>query len=44
VATEDLEHKPVAEPGLACICLAATDAPLKFNSLIPRMLQPLFKI
>ena len=44
VATEDLEHKPVAEPGVACICLAATDAPLKFNSVIPRMLQPLFKI
>jgi putative transcriptional regulator len=44
VATEDLEHKPVAEPGVACICLAATDAPLKFNNLIPRMLQPLFKI
>lgn len=44
VATEDLQHKPVAEPGVACICLAATDAPLKFNSLVPRMLQPLFKI
>jgi putative transcriptional regulator len=44
VATEDLEHKPVAEPGVACICLAATDAPLKFNSMIPRMLQPLFRI
>ena len=44
VATEDLQHKPVAEPGVACICLATTDAPLKFNSLIPRMLQPLFKI
>lgn len=44
VATEDLQHKPVAEPGVACICLAATDAPLRFNSLVPRMLQPLFRI
>ena len=44
VATEDLEHKPVAEPGVACICLAAIDAPLKFNSMIPRILQPLFSI
>lgn len=40
----DMEHTPVAEEGLACICLAATDARLKFNSLIPRLLQPFLKI
>lgn len=44
IANEDLVHTPRAEPGEACICLAATDAPLKFNALIPRMLQPLFRI
>lgn len=44
IATEDLEHTPVAEPGLDCICLAATDAPLKFRGLIPRMAQPFFRI
>lgn len=44
IANEDLEHQPVAEAGEACICLAATDAPLRFNSLIPRLLQPLFRI
>lgn len=44
IAGEELEHTPVAEPGLPCICLAATDAPLRFNSLIPRLLQPVFRI
>jgi putative transcriptional regulator len=44
IATEDLEHMPVAEGGPDCICLAATDAPLRFNSVIPRLLQPLFRI
>ncbi|RKF17121.1 transcriptional regulator [Roseovarius spongiae] len=44
VADDTLEHTPVAEPGAPCICLAATDAPLRFNSLIPRLLQPLLRI
>ena len=44
IATEELEHTPVAEAGLDCICLAATDAPLRFNALIPRLLQPFFRI
>ena len=39
VANEDLNHTPVAEDGVDCICLAATDAPLKFNSLMPRIAQ-----
>jgi putative transcriptional regulator len=34
----------VAEAGADCICLAATDAPLRFNKLIPRMAQPFFRI
>jgi putative transcriptional regulator len=44
IADEDLNHTPVADAGVACICLAATDAPLRFNSLMPRLLQPLFRI
>jgi putative transcriptional regulator len=44
IATEDLEHTPVAEGGVPCICLAATDAPLRFNSFLPRVLQPVFRI
>jgi putative transcriptional regulator len=39
VANEDLQHTPVAEDGMDCICLAATDAPLKFNGLLPRIAQ-----
>ena len=44
IADEGLEHTPVADAGDPCICLAATDAPLRFNALIPRLLQPLFRI
>lgn len=44
VANDDVEHQPVAGKGEACICLAATDAPLRFNSFVPRLFQPLFRI
>ena len=44
VADDDLEHTPRAEDGDPCICLAATDASLRFNSWLPRMLQPIFRI
>jgi putative transcriptional regulator len=44
IADEDLAHKPVAEVGEDCICLAATDAPLRFAGFMPRLLQPLFRI
>jgi putative transcriptional regulator len=44
IAGEELQHIPVAEAGADCICLAATDAPLRFKEWMPRMLQPLFRI
>ena len=44
VANEDLNHTPVAEIGEDCICLAATNAPLRFNSWIPRIAQPFLQI
>ncbi|MDX8349960.1 ChrR family anti-sigma-E factor [Cognatiyoonia sp. IB215446] len=44
VANEELNHTPVAEEGMDCICLAATDAPLKFNSLMPRIAQKFVRI
>lgn len=44
VADSDLEHTPVAEAGVDCICLAATDAPLQFRGLIPRLAQPFMRI
>lgn len=44
IADEDLHHTPVAETGEDCICLAATDAPLKFDGLLPRIAQPFIGI
>ena len=44
IANEHFEHTPVAEEGEACICLAATDAPLRFNALLPKIAQPFLKI
>jgi putative transcriptional regulator len=44
IANEDLEHTPTADLGDPCICLAATDAPLRFRAFIPRLLQPIFRI
>lgn len=35
-------HQPVTAAGLPCICVAATDAPLKFSGWVARTLQPLF--
>lgn len=44
VADPDVEHTPVAEDGEACICLAATDAPLKFRNFLPKIAQPFLRI
>ncbi|RME18669.1 MAG: transcriptional regulator [Alphaproteobacteria bacterium] len=44
VADDSLEHTPIAGPEAPCIALAATDAPLRFRALVPRLLQPLFRI
>ncbi|MFN0114613.1 MAG: ChrR family anti-sigma-E factor [Paracoccaceae bacterium] len=44
VAGEGLEHRPVAETGEDCICLAATDAPLRFRDWLPRLAQPFLRI
>ncbi len=44
IAFEDTQHTPVAEGSVDCICLAVTDAPLKFSGLLPRLAQPFLKI
>jgi putative transcriptional regulator len=44
VANEETEHTPIAEAGMDCICLAATDAPLRFKGLVPRLAQPFLRI
>lgn len=43
-AHDDLMHQPLADDGEVCICLAATDAPLRFKGWIPSLLQPAFRI
>lgn len=43
-ASPDVEHQPIADIGEDCICLAATDAPLRFKSMLPRLLQPIIRI
>ncbi len=44
VADEDHHHTPVADIGEDCICLTVTDAPLKFDSWLPRVMQRFFRI
>lgn len=44
VADSDVNHQPIAEPGEDCICLIATDARLKFQTLLPRIAQPFLGI
>lgn len=44
IANEELHHTPIAEEGQECICLAATDAPLRFKGLLPRLAQPFLGI
>ncbi len=44
IATEETDHMPVADISEDCICLAVTDAPLRFKGLLPRLAQPFLKI
>jgi putative transcriptional regulator len=44
VADEEVGHTPRATEEGPCVCVAATDAPLRFRAVIPRLLQPIFRI
>ncbi len=44
IADDNLTHQPRANPGKDCICLAVTDAPLRFKSRLLRLIQPLLGI
>lgn len=41
---ETVEHAPVVDPGGPCICLTATDAPLRFHGLLPRLFQRIVRL
>lgn len=38
---EQVEHQPLVDSDDDCICLVATDAPLKFTTLLGRLMQPI---
>lgn len=43
-ADGELDHQPVADTDVDCICLAVTTAPLQFRGLIGKLMQPLVGI
>jgi putative transcriptional regulator len=43
-ADDSLEHQPNAAPDEDCICLAVTEAPLRFRNFAARIAQPLLGI
>jgi putative transcriptional regulator len=43
-ADGSVAHRPVADEGEDCICLAVTDAPLKLTSRVGRLLNPFLRI
>ncbi|MEQ6249824.1 ChrR family anti-sigma-E factor [Sulfitobacter sp. HNIBRBA3233] len=44
IADADVHHVPVADIHEDCICLAVTDAPLRFEGLLPRIWQKFARI
>lgn len=44
VADESVNHSPVAGMEDVCICLAVTDAPLRFDNWVGRLMQPFIGI
>lgn len=43
-ADDTVEHKPVVAFDEPCICLAATDAPLRFRGWVPRLAQSVIRL
>lgn len=44
IADETVTHTPIATPEAECICLAVTDAPLRFKNWMARLAQPFLGI
>lgn len=38
-----IDHRPIADAGEDCLCLAVTDAPLKLTGPVGRIVNPLFR-
>ncbi len=43
-ADASVEHRPIADPGEDCICLAVTDAPLRLTGRLGRLVNPFLRI
>ncbi len=43
-ADPSVNHRPVADPGEDCLCLAVTDAPLRLTGPFGRLLNPFLRI
>lgn len=41
---DQVDHQPIADRNEDCICLVATDAPLRFHGWVPRLFQSYFHI
>lgn len=41
---DQVDHQPIADRNEDCICLVATDAPLRFHGWVPRLFQSYFQI
>ncbi len=39
-----VDHQPIADRNEDCICLVATDAPLRFHGWVPRLFQTIYRI
>jgi putative transcriptional regulator len=44
IADDTVDHKPMAEPGVDCLCLAVTDAPLRLTGPFGRLLNPFLRM
>ena len=44
IADRSVDHRPVADDGMDCLCLAVTDAPLRLTGPIGRFLNPFLRI
>ncbi|KEA64012.1 hypothetical protein ADIMK_1747 [Marinobacterium lacunae] len=40
----EIDHQPIVDTDQECICLIATDAPLKFSGLVGRLIQPFVRL
>ena len=36
---DDIDHQPIVDSNEACVCLIASEAPLKFTGLVPRLVH-----